>query len=168
MTTSRNLSVAGLVAGGLALTTLALPATSSTADPDGSTAPIEPTVLTFTLAGRDSEQTFVDERRRGESVGDRHYSAATVRSGGQVAGRLQGECAVLDSTFEGHLCHLVLVLEDGQLTFTAGGLRRRVGEVRPTGDVFAVTGGTGVYQGVGGELGVGEDGRTLTVTLVED
>ena len=35
-----------------------------------------------------------------------------------------------------------------------------------TGDVFAITGGTGSYQGAGGKLRIGDDGRTATVTLV--
>lgn len=156
MTTPHHLTLGGLAAAAaLAYTRLAPPASS----------PTSPTVLTFTLVERGSESTFVDERRPGESVGDRHYSAATVRSDGQVAGRAQGECAALDRRYEGHLCHLVLITRQGQSTFTGGGVRQRIPNVGSTGDVFAVTGGTGDYQGAGGELTVGEDGRTLSVSF---
>lgn len=166
MTKTRTLTLAGLAASGLALTTMVLPATSLPAA--SSTQAGEAGVLTYTLAAKDSESTFVDERRRGESVGDRYYSAATLRSGGEVAGRLQGECAVLDKTFEGHLCHLVLVVEGGQLTFTGGGTHKPIPNVGEAGDVFALTGGTGEFQGARGQMVAEEDGRTLTITLTHD
>lgn len=155
--THRSLALAGLAALTLSAATT-VPALSS------ATAPEPDVTLTYKLAGKDAESTRINEGRRGESVGDRDISAVTLRSNGEVAGRLQGECVVLDNTYEGHLCHLVLIVDGGQITATAGGLRKRVGDIPPTGDVFAVTGGTGDYQGVGGQIQV-DDGRTLTVNL---
>jgi hypothetical protein len=160
-TTHRSLA---LVAVAGVATALIVPAQSVGSSPTEE----RDTVLTYRLVDKHAESTFIDEKRAGESVGDRYLAAATVRRQGRVAGRLQTDCAVLDRTYNGHLCQLALLLEDGELTLSGGGISRPLGEVPPTGDVFVVTGGTGAFLGAGGEMVAGgKNGNTLTITLVQ-
>lgn len=124
------------------------------------------TELTFRLAARDSESKHVDIGRKGDSVGDHYIAAVTLKSDGEIAGRLQNDCVVLDNAYEGHLCSLVLIIKGGQVTLAAGGVNKRIPNVGGLGEVFAVTGGSGDYQGAEGELTVGDDGSTVTLTLL--
>lgn len=137
------------------------PATSATTP----AATTETTVLTYRL-GRDAEFKTIDIGRKGETVGDHNLAAVTLRAHGEVAGRLQNDCVVLDRAYEGHLCTLVLIIDGGQVTLASGGVGKRIPHVGGRGDVFAVTGGSGDYQGAGGQLTIGDDGRQVVLTLV--
>jgi hypothetical protein len=123
--------------------------------------------LTFRLAAYQSEDKYIDIGREGDTPGDRYIAAVTLKADGQVAGRLQTECTVLDNAYEGHLCTMAIVLGDGILTLTTGGISKRLPGVGGRhGDVYAVTGGTGAYTGAEGELSVADDGR-IVITLVD-
>ena len=159
-TTASLTSVAALAG----LVAVALPPTTSAAVDPG--APPEPTALTYRLAAKDAETRFIDIGRKGDSVGDHYYSAITLKADGQVAGRLQVDCAVLDNAYEGHLCLMAVIVEGGQITLASGGVGKRIPNVDGRGDIYAVTGGTGSYQGAEGELTVSDDGRFLTVTIL--
>lgn len=161
-TTHRSLA---LVAASTAAIALIAPTRSVSAPPaDDHTE----TVLTYRLVEKGSETTFIDEKRAGEGLGDRYLAAATLRTQGRPAGRLQTDCAVLDRAYDGHLCQLSMLLEDGQITLAGGGIRHPLGDVPPTGDTFVVTGGTGDYLGAGGVMTAGgKNGSTLTITLVQ-
>jgi hypothetical protein len=159
-TITRNL--AGVAALGLAATAIVTATPSSNATGDAA----QPTTLVLRFAGRDAEHKHLDIGRKGDSVGDRYLSAVTLKSDGEVAGRFQYGCTVLDETFRGHLCTVAVLLEDGSITFAAGGVSEPVGSIEPEGDVFAVTGGTGAYQGAEGQLEVADNGSAVTITLL--
>lgn len=162
-----NKTTASIIgAAGLGLLALAVPPTTSATAGPATTAAAQVT-LTYRLAAKDAESKFVDVGRKGESVGDHYLSAVTLKADGEIAGRLQGDCAVLDNTYEGHLCQLVLIVDGGQITLAAGGVNKRIPNVGGKGDIFAVTGGTGAYQGAGGELTVSDDGSRVTVSIIE-
>ncbi|WP_148575196.1 hypothetical protein [Nocardioides caldifontis] len=139
----------------------AAPVTSNSPSPTA-----EATVLELTMDPARSEQEMVDVGKKGDSTGDRNLAATTLLADGEVAGRLQGDCVTLDNEYEGHLCSMVVVVEGGTITLVGGGTHKPVGPVAPTGDVLAVTGGTGEHAGASGEVTVGDDGQTLTITLL--
>jgi hypothetical protein len=126
----------------------------------------ERTVLEFQMSQKDSEFELFDVGKRGDSVGDRNISAATLEVNGEVAGRMQGVCTTLDNAYEGHQCELAIMIKGGTLTLATGGVRKPIENVDGRGDIFAVTGGTGDYLGVAGEMTVSEDGQDLTITLL--
>ncbi|RHW28835.1 hypothetical protein D0Z08_03040 [Nocardioides immobilis] len=129
--------------------------------------PADSTTLTFRIAPRGAEDKYIDIGRKGETVGDRFIGALTLRADGAIAGRLQNECVVLDRTYEGHLCTMAILLDGGSITLAGGGVNKAIPNIDGRdGDVFAVTGGTGDYQGADGQLTVSDDGRRITITLV--
>jgi hypothetical protein len=143
-------------------------------------------VLAATASGQDAGRTIeltggapakrdvtqVDVRPRGMSIGDEYIAAQTLRSGGRVAGRVHVVCTLVDRSYAGQDCRITLLLADGQISATGGGLDRPVpgvgdGSAGADGDPFAITGGTGAYDGAAGTLlvkpvGVGS---RLTVSL---
>ena len=127
----------------------------------------EPTTLTFRGVVHPRDLRSHDIRPRGDSIGDRHMASMTLRSGGEIAGRLEGICTTIDNTYDGHMCTLVVILPDGRLAFEGAGVRRRIPNVGGRGDIFALTGGTGAYVGVDGVLKVepGDNGDIVTISL---
>lgn len=160
-----TITITSTLAGAAALgvLTTALAATSSPAPTVVGSDSAE-TTLTFRLA-KDVEQKHVDIGPKGDSVGDRYVVAVSLRSGSQVAGRLQNECTVLDNKYEGHLCDMALVIDGGWITLQAGGVRKAVPNVGGRGETYAITGGTGVYAGASGTFVPSEDGKRVIITL---
>jgi hypothetical protein len=156
-------TIALTAAATLGITAAVLPTTTPASAGSPAT---DPTQLTFRLAARDAETKHIDIGRKGDSIGDHYIAAMTLRADGAIAGRLQNDCVVLDNAYEGHLCSLVLIIKGGQVTLASGGVNKRIPNVGGRGEAFAVTGGTGDYQGVGGELTFGDDGRTMRLALV--
>ena len=113
--------------------------------------------------GRDAK--VVDVRPKGESVGDRYLASMTLRKAGAVAGRLEVECTAVDGTYEGHMCTLVAIVEDGTLTFQSAGVGRAIPNVGEPAEVYAVTGGTGSYVGAGGTMTVEPTTKGDRVTI---
>ena len=94
----------------------------------------------------------------------------TLRQAGALAGRMEADCVVIDRRFQGQACSLTLILKDGQVSAQGAGVDKRIpgvgGTTPPTGDEFAILGGTGAYQGAAGTLRL-KSGRTrVAVTLV--
>ena len=128
-----------------------------------------PRTLAFTAKAPAKHDTAqVDVKPHGLSGGDEFLVAQTLRAGGHVAGRLHVACTVIDVSYRGEDCRLVLILRGGQLTAAGGGLDRAlrgVGDGTPgAGDDFAITGGTGDYAGAGGTVNV-RGGDRVTVSL---
>ena len=76
---------------------------------------------------------------------------------------------VIDHTYAGQACSLTLILKDGQVAAQGAGVDKRIprvgGTTPPTGDEYAITGGTGAYRGAAGTLRL-KSGRTAdAVTL---
>jgi hypothetical protein len=139
-----------------------LPATGHDVKPTGT--------LAFTGKGSSRDQKMVDVRPKGISLGDQFLGAETLRQAGAPAGRMEVDCVVIDRTYAGQACSLTLILKDGQVTAQGAGVDKRIpgigGTTPPTGDEFALTGGTGVYQGAAGTLRL-KSGRTSdAVTLL--
>jgi hypothetical protein len=131
-----------------------------------------PRTMTFQLATpakRDVKQ--FDVKPRGDSVGDRFLSAATLRRDGRRVGRALVDCLALDQSYGGQACVITLVTRDGQITAQGAGEHKPLpgtGGDPGTGDTFAVTGGTGSYDGAAGTLRVehGPEGDRLVAALL--
>ena len=139
-----------------------LPATGHDVKPSGT--------LAFTGKGSSRDQKVVDVRPRGISLGDHFLGAVTLRLAGAPAGRIEVDCEVVDRTYAGQACSLTLILKDGQVTAQGAGVDKRIpgvgGTTPPTGDEFAITGGTGAYQGAAGTLRLKSGRTTDAVTLL--
>jgi hypothetical protein len=123
--------------------------------------------LTFTSTEKQGEEHVIDTRPKGPSVGDRWLLASTLRQAGKVAGRLEGDCVGVDKTYGVLQCSLVVILPDGRLTIQGASVSKRIPGVGGTGEEYAITGGTGAYQGATGTMRRnGNDTRdTLTISL---
>ncbi len=88
---------------------------------------------------------------------------------GAPAGRKEVDCVVIDHTYAGQACRLTLILKHGQVTAQGAGVDKRIpgvgGMTPPTGDEFAIMGGTGAYQGAAGTLRL-KSGRTADVVTL--
>jgi hypothetical protein len=111
----------------------------------------------------------VDVPPHGLSLGDRDVGAVSLRRNGELFGRAMAVCTINDASFKGQQCALTLVLRKGQITVQGGGLDRNLPHAPPpsNADVFAVTGGTGIYAGANGTLTIshGRHADFFTVAL---
>ena len=123
--------------------------------------------LTFTSTEKQGDEHAIDTRPKGPSVGDRWLLASTLRQAGKVAGRLEAECVGVDKTYGVLQCNVVVILRDGRLTLQGASVSKPIPGVGGTGEQYAITGGTGNYQGATGTMRrTGNDKRdTLTFTL---
>ena len=147
-----------LAAGAAVAAVTALPATGQEA----------PTARTLTFASVQAKggERSIDAPPRGESVGDRFVFASTLRDGKALAGRMEGDCLAVDLKYEGLQCTLTAVLRDGSITLQGASLNKRIpGSSAPSGDVYAITGGTGAYVGAAGSMRRSGNGRTDTVVF---
>jgi hypothetical protein len=128
--------------------------------------------ITFTAgqpARRDIKQ--IDIKPSGESLGDQNLGAVTVRRDGNPIGRLLSQCTAVDASYEGQTCTIILVTRDGQIIAQGAGEHRALpgqgGNPGNTDDVFAITGGTGIYAATTGTLRprATSNGAQITVTL---
>jgi hypothetical protein len=127
-----------------------------------------PTAQTLTLQSVQAKggEHAIDAAPRGESVGDRFVFASTLRRSGAMAGRMEGDCLAVDKKFEGLQCTLTAVLADGSITLQGASLNKRIpGAAASSGDVYAVTGGTGAYLGVKGTMRRSGNGKTDTLVF---
>lgn len=147
--------LATLAAGAAVAAAVALPAT-------GQQAPATRTLTLTSVQAKDAEHA-IDAPPRGDSVGDRFVFASTLRSGGKLAGRMEGDCLAVDLKFEGMQCTLTAVLADGSITLQGASLTKHIaGATAPTQDVYAITGGTGAYVGAAGTMHRSGNGRSDT------
>lgn len=116
----------------------------------------------------------VDLAPHGVSPGDYFLAAGTLRENGKVAARGHATCTVIDHSYRGQDCQLVLVFRDGTITAAGGGINRLLpGQAPPpphAADEIAVTGGTGAgaYRGASGTLSMQshpDDSQTITISL---
>jgi hypothetical protein len=148
-----------VAAGAVAAAVAALPAS-------GQDAPRQRT-LEFTSVQRPRDFKLIDMRPRGDSAGDRYTFSTTLRSGGKPAGRLEADCVAVDPTYQGLQCSTVAILADGRLTAQGAYLGKRVPGIGRVGEQYAITAGTGAYEGVTGVVRRHGGGKrdTLTLTL---
>ena len=112
-----------------------------------------------------------DVRPRGLSTGDHFIGAVALRRHGRMTGRLHLTCIILDRSYRGQDCQGVLVLRDGTITVSGGGLDRLLPGQPPSppdADEMAITGGTGAYRSATGVVAMQEhkdDSSTITVSL---
>jgi hypothetical protein len=114
------------------------------------------------------DHVHVDVPPHGLSLGDRDLGAVSLRRNGALSGRALVVCTINDASFQGLQCDWTLVLRKGQITGQGGGLDRKLPHATsPRNDVFAVTGGTGIYAGASGTLAIrhGSHADFFTVTL---
>jgi hypothetical protein len=114
----------------------------------------------------------VDLPPRGLSPGDYFLAAGTLRESGRVAARGHIVCTVIDHSYRGQDCQLVLIFRDGMITASGGGINRLLpGQSPPpphAADELAVTGGTGAYRGAAGTVSMQshpDDSSTFTISL---
>ena len=132
----------------------------------GQNAPAERT-LEFTSAQSPRDFKLIDMRPRGDSAGDRYVFSTTLKRAGKRAGRLEADCVAVDPTYQGLQCNVVAFLADGRLTASGAYLAKRVPGVGRVGEQYAITGGSGAYEGVTGVVRRHGNGKrdTLTLTL---
>lgn len=161
--TKHTITRAALLAGAAATAALSTIVSLETTASAGT----EPTTLTFRGVIHQRDVKTHDIAPKGDSLGDRNIASLTLRSGGEIRGRLEGICTTVDNTYEGHMCTLVVILADGQLALEGAGVAVPIPNVGGRGDRFAVTGGTGAYVGASGVLRVesGSNGDIVTITL---
>lgn len=114
----------------------------------------------------------VDLGPRGLSNGDYFVAAITLRSADRIAGRAHVICTIVDRRYQGQDCDFVLLFRDGTVTASGGGLDRLLPAQSPppddAADEYAITGGTGAYQGASGVLSMrshNDDSSTITLSL---
>ena len=139
-----------------------LPATGHDVKPSGT--------LAFTGKGSSRDQKMVDIQPKGISLGDHFLGAETLRQAGARAGRMEVDCVVIDRAYAGQACSLTLILKAGQVAAQGAGVDKRIpgvgGTTPPTGDEFAILGGTGAYQGASGTLRLKSGRAADAVTLL--
>lgn len=123
------------------------------------------TELVLESRERDGDTQFIDARPRGESAGDRFLLSSTLRRGGSVVGRMEGDCVGQDRAYEALHCTLVAILRDGRITLQGATLGKRLPGGGGTAEEYAITGGTGAYVGAAGTLRRTGDGRRDRLTF---
>ena len=112
---------------------------------------------------------FVDVPPHGLSLGDMDVGAVSLRTNGELFGRAMVVCTINDASFQGQQCAFTLVLRRGTIAGHGGGLDRNLPHAPPpsNADVFAVTGGTGLYAGANGTLTISHSSHAdfFTVAL---
>jgi hypothetical protein len=117
---------------------------------------------TFRVVEKFDELAFVDAGDEGPSLGDTLIFHANLLKRGNKVGHSGGVCT-LTSLEEGpgeFQCNATYWFENGQITVQ--------GLLQPTGQfpelfVIPVTGGSGAYQGAGGELHETQESETRSV-----
>jgi|tagenome__1003787_1003787.scaffolds.fasta_scaffold20974779_3 hypothetical protein len=120
---------------------------------------------------RDVKQFDVRPHGR-PTTGDQIIGAIALRQHGRLTGRLHVICTILDRSYKGQDCQFVLVLRDGTITASGGGLDRLLPGQRPSPphspDEYAITGGTGAYHGASGTMSMKahrDDSSAITLSL---
>ena len=107
---------------------------------------------------------------KGRSAGDQTFFSAALTRGGVAAGRLEDMDVGIDRRIQGVARWITLLLPDGTIVAAGGGGNRGASGWKPdASDRFAVLGGTKSYEGVRGEIVVGDlpDGKQqLTIDLI--
>jgi hypothetical protein len=154
-----ELTAAALAAAGSAVALTALPASGHDAQ--------RARTIVLTSIARPSDQKTIDLAPRGESVGDRMISSETLRRGGVPVAREEGECLLLDPSYEGAQCSFTIMFRDGILIGQGASVSKRVPGVGATSGPFAIVGGTGRFAGASGTVDVQgtRTGHRVTVRL---
>jgi hypothetical protein len=127
-------------------------ASSGTASAGTSSAGTSYSARAFTLRAHGGSDANIDLGASGFSAGDEDLFSAPMTRAGKAAGRLVGNCTTARVTKTAdQLCEFVLRLHGGQLT--ASGTVRS-GQSGPGTFTLPILGGTGRYQGAGGQIAV--------------
>ncbi|HEX4733359.1 MAG TPA: hypothetical protein VH247_03010 [Thermoleophilaceae bacterium] len=132
-----------------------MPATSAPASPSGT--------LTVTSKLDSKTMVMVDAAKpKGRSAGDTISFSTTLVRDGKPAGRGEFAQTLADNRYQGVVMQVELLLPDGTISLTGGGLSRRApGGADPrTQTELAVVGGTGAYAGANGTAKLMDVGRT--------
>jgi hypothetical protein len=151
---TRKLAALGAI---VALGVLMMGATVPTASAGGQE-------ITFRAITR--EATNLDLGDEGPSQGDAFIFHDVLKKNGEIIGHDGGVCTVTSVRRQEFQCLVTASLEGGQIVIA--GLNRETGDM-PEDLVFAVTGGTGQYQGASGEAHVLVKSETIarvTITLL--
>jgi hypothetical protein len=117
----------------------------------------------FTVTAHQGSDSSVDLGDAGPSAGDEALFDAPVFRGGKHVGRLVGKCttARVGAQSLDQLCEFVLRLPHGQITASG---TVRAGQSGPGSFALPILGGTGHYQGVGGQITVtAGSGRNIPI-----
>lgn len=152
------------VAGTLSLTAIlatSLPVAASTPGQRTQSAVHNAKSETLKLTLGDGPETAVDVNKDGIGAGDYAVKTGSVYLGAKRFGRLTQSCTVMTVEPVPSLrCSLDLVLPRGQVTLQGSFV------LSDSAPQLAVTGGTGTYEGVRGQLTeTGSDGDANLVTL---
>lgn len=131
-----------------ALTGLAVTATGS------DTARIALADRTLIASLDKSSDGEVDAKPKGPSIGDTWQGAGNVTENGARIGRVQLTTTLVDAKYQSGLQTGTLILPDGMIAYQGSGIGKKIPGIPFDGDVnvYAITGGTGVYVGAGGTI----------------
>jgi hypothetical protein len=132
----------------LALAAFAISATGS------DTARIALANRSFVASLEPSSDGEVDNKPKGPSAGDTWQGAGNITENGARIGRLQVTTTLVDAKYHSGFQIGVMILADGTITYQGSGIGKKIPGIPATVDtnVYAITGGTGVYTGAGGSI----------------
>jgi hypothetical protein len=161
----RKFAVIGAALALLAGTTAAMSIASASAAPKHAAAD---SVKVLHLISHDTSVQVIDIGTKGPSPGDQLIETTVDFQHGKPVDRSVINCVAITATARSQdvLCHGAMIFKNGQVQFQ--------GETKfHTPFAMAVTGGTGAYQGVGGQLTLlrtlpnGDDVETLRLIFFE-
>ena len=79
--------------------------------------------------------------------------------------REEGECLLLDRTYEGAQCTFTIMFHDGILIGQGASVSKRIPGIGSTDQRFAIVGGTGRFTGASGSVNVQSTRNGHRVTL---
>jgi hypothetical protein len=121
--------------------------------------------LTFVSTEKHNDTKFIDAKPKGPSIGDGFLLSSLLHSGSKIAGRIEGQCVLLDPTYHAQMCTITAILGGGRITLQGGGLDKKVPGIGGTDETYAVTGGTGAYVGAAGSMTRKGTGKKDTITF---
>jgi hypothetical protein len=145
--------IAAVLAAAAALVLLAALAITATGSDTAHIALADRTVIATMEKSSAGE---VDNKPKGPSVGDTWQGAGNISENGARVGRFQLTTTLVDAKYHSGFQTGVLILADGTITYQGSGIGKKIPgiPVDPDANVYAITGGTGVYAGAGGSFTV--------------
>lgn len=119
----------------------------------------------FTVTAHQGSDSSVDVGDAGLSAGDEDLVVAPLFRGGKHVGRMVGSCTTARVAAQSldQLCEFVLYLPHGQVT-TSGTVH--AGQSGPGTFALPILGGTGRYQGAGGQMTISAgSGGTIPIKV---
>jgi hypothetical protein len=109
---------------------------------------------TLVVSLEKSSDSSVDAKPKGPSSGDTWQGAGNISENGARVGRVQLTTTLVDAKYHSGFQTGVLIFADGIVTYQGTGIGKPIPGIPldPDVNVYAITGGTGAYEGTGGTI----------------